>query len=109
MNLRFLPFSSMKETWDFREEPENLRVLGVYLWRTLLAFALLALLCAGWLGIQELNTVTQAENVAQPHSAPPAPLDPNKLQAQLTTFSARQQAYQTLSSSSLPQVADPSK
>jgi hypothetical protein len=99
----------MKQTWDFREEPENLRVLGVYLWRILLVFALLALVCAGWLGLQELNAVTQAENVTQTHSAPPAPLDPNMLQAQLTVFAARQQAYQSVSSAPLPQVDDPSK
>jgi|GEM_PF-2301622 hypothetical protein len=109
MNLRFLPFSNIKDAWDFREEPDNMRVLGVYLWHVLLVFVLFALIAAGWFGIQELNAVTQAENVTQTHSAPPAALDPNKLQAQLTLFSARQQSYQSVSSSPLPQVADPSK
>ena len=109
MKFDLIPFSGAKEAWDFREEPENMRTLGVYLWRGLLILALLSVIGAAWLGLQELGAVTQADNVTPTASAPPAPLDPNKLQSQITQFSTKQQQYQTISQSPLPQIADPSK
>jgi hypothetical protein len=109
MNFDFLPLSRMKGAWDFREEPENMRALGLYLWHILLILALFSVFGAAWIGFQELGVVMQAESARQAPSAPPAPLDPNKLQSQLNAFTARQQAYQALSQSPLPQVRDPSQ
>lgn len=108
MKFDIAALSHTKETWEYREEPENLRLLGQYLWRILLALALLALLAAIWLGMQELAAVSQAESTTVTTSAPPVPLDPNTLQAQLALYTARQQDYQTISSSPLPQIGDPS-
>jgi hypothetical protein len=109
MTFNIFSFSRVKDTWDFREEPENMRSLGLYLWRTLLVIALLSVLSAAWFGFQELGVVMQAENVAQTPAAPPAPLDPNKLQSQLSAFTTKQAEYQNLSQSPLPQIPDPSE
>jgi hypothetical protein len=109
MKLNLLPFGRLKETWEFREEPENLRVLGLYLWRTLLVLVFLSLIVAAWIGWQEIGMVTQAEKVTQTPTAPTAPLDPDKLQAELDVFTERQQGYESVSAAPLPQVADPSK
>jgi hypothetical protein len=105
MKFGFLPFGRLKETWEFREEPENLRVLGLYLWRTLLVLALLSLIAAAWVGWQEIQMVTQAERTTQTLTAPPAPLDPKALQAELNAFTLRQENYQSVSAAPLVEVS----
>ena len=105
----FSTFSRTKEAWRYRNEPEEMRALGVFLWRTLLLFALLVVLLALWTGYQELTAALQAENsVSTPNAAPPA-LNKSQLQSALSYFSAKQSQYQSLSQSPEVQVADPSK
>jgi hypothetical protein len=107
MNL--MPFSRVKEAWSYREEPENMRAIGLFVWHVLLVLILLCACVAAWFGYQELQAAMQAENTSQDLTAPPAPLDPNKLEAQINEFNAQQVSYEALSQSSLPQIGDPSK
>jgi hypothetical protein len=109
MSFERASLSRVKSAWEYRGEPENMRTIGRYLWRTLLVVVFLAALCALWLGYEELVTVTQVETGTSTPAAGPAPLDPNKLQAQLNAYIARQQRYQAIATSSLPQIPDPSK
>ena len=91
MKSNLIPLSRVKRAWEYREEPENMRLIGQFLWRTLLVIVFLTALCALWLGYQELGTVTQVETGTTAPAAPAAPLDPNQLQAQLNGFTTRQQ------------------
>lgn len=101
--------SQLQAAWSYRDEPEEMRALGLFLWRALLVFALLVALFALWTGYQELEAALQAENsVATPAAAPP-PLARAQLQTTLDYFSTKQSQYQSLSQSPLPQVVDPSK
>ncbi|HEV3244838.1 MAG TPA: hypothetical protein VG102_00585 [Candidatus Paceibacterota bacterium] len=104
----FLKFPRIREAWEDRNEPEGLRALATAFWRGLVVVAFLALLCALWFGSQELDAASQAENVKNTYAAPRSPFDPAQLQSTLAAFSARQSEYQSLSTSPLPSVADPS-
>lgn len=109
MKFNFSPFSRLKESWDYRGEPENIHFLGEVFWRGLLALALIVVLVAVGVGVQEMAAVSEAENVSGAPSTAPPPLDPAKLQNALAQFSARQAQYQAILQSPAPQVADPSK
>ena len=109
MNFNLSPFSHLKESWDYRGEPENIHFLGEVFWHTLLVLALLVALFSIGVGAQEMAAVSEAESVSAPPSTAPPPLDPAKLQNALGQFSARQAQYQTILKSPPPQVADPSK
>lgn len=109
--MSYNPFHSprIREAWEYRSEPEALQTLANIFWRTLLLLALVVFLLALWFGSQELAAASQAESVTAPAAPAKPPLDPAQLQATLAAFSARQSAYETLSGSPPPQVADPSK
>ena len=102
-------FGGVKSAWQSRNEPEQVRVLGMFFWRCLLIAAFIIVLCAFWVGYQELGAVSQAESFAPSSQNAPPPLSVTQLNATLDFYSAQQSQYQTLSGSPLPSVADPSK
>jgi len=101
--------SRLKEAWSYRNEPENVRVLGTVLWRALLVIALIIIIFALWFGVQELNAVSQAESVQTTTSNARPPLDRTQLQSTLNDLLARQAQFQALSQSPVAPVTDPSK
>jgi hypothetical protein len=109
MNLNFTFFSRIRESWDYRSEPEKMQALGEMFWRALLVFALIAIVLSAGAGMQEMAAVAQAESVLETPSAVPPPLDPMILRSALGAFSSRQALYQATLQSPAPQTADPSK
>lgn len=109
MTFNFLRKLGVQKAWDYRSEPESLRLLAVVFWRTMIVVGLLVFLLALWFGFQELNAASQAESVAPAAAAAQEPWTPAQLQSALNSFSQRQSDYQALSQSALPAVADPSK
>ena len=110
MNLNFLRSPRIREAWEYRSDPESLRVLAAIFWRTVLFAALIAMLMTLWFGFQELSATSQAESVDTNPSAPPKPgFDNAALQSALTGLESKQVEYQTFLQSPPAAVVDPSK
>lgn len=109
MNLKSFQSPRIRQAWEYRSDPEAVRVLAAFFWRTLLLVALVAIVCALWFGYQEIGAASQAESVGTVAPTPKAPFDPSQLQTALNAFSAKATEYQVLSQSPPPTVADPSK
>jgi predicted negative regulator of RcsB-dependent stress response len=107
--MSFFKFSRVQRAWEYRSEPDALRMLAMTFWRTLLLLVFLVLLVALWFGWQELNAASQAESVAPASAEAPLPWTLEQLQRQVDALSAKQTVYQTLSQSPMPAIADPSK
>ena len=109
MTFNFFTKLGVQKAWDYRSEPESLRLLAAVFWRTIVFIAFLVFLFALWFGFQELNATSEAENVAPAAASAQQPWTPEQLQTALQALSQKQSDYQTLSQSALPPVADPSK
>ncbi len=109
MTFNFFSKLGVQKAWDYRSEPESLRLLAAIFWRTIVFIAFLVFLLALWFGFQELDATSQAESVAPAAAAAQQPWTPAQLQTALQTLSQKQTDYQTLSQSALPSIADPSK
>ncbi|QQG37986.1 MAG: hypothetical protein HYS26_00305 [Candidatus Kaiserbacteria bacterium] len=102
-------WESVRYAWDFRHEPESLRALAGFFWRTLLAAAAAISLAIGlWSASMLISIVTGADSIGlSPQGSGVAPLNRMQLRSVLDTFDLRATNYQSLQSS--PQITDPSK
>lgn len=101
-------FAPLRRMYAYRREPENMRALSDVYWRTLVVVAALVVLCAILYGVTQLVGVmgyAQEGNAATPVSA--AGINRTQLEATLSAFSARQENYDALASTSVSAV-DPS-
>lgn len=100
----------VRDLYAARYEPEGVRMLADIYWRSLLSVASLVIVCALAWGIVDLLGVLDTLAAAPDTSpTPPAAFNRVTLKNLVQGFQARQAEFETLGTTPLPRVTDPSK
>ncbi|MBI2610600.1 hypothetical protein HYW60_01535 [Candidatus Kaiserbacteria bacterium] len=100
----------IRDTWQYRHEPEKLRVLADMYWRMLLILAaLLFLLLAIFAGVKSYSIFEEeVETPLLSSGGGSIPFNTGELESALEQFEARRTHYEYLKKNP-PEIADPSK
>ncbi len=104
-------WSSIRDTWQYRHEPEKLRLLADVYWRALLVVASLvfvSLVSYGGMKFYTLFDEGEETPLLSGGSSGILLLDPGALKATLEGFEARRTRYEFLKKNP-PRIADPSR
>jgi len=113
-NCEYLIMKPLQNTWGKlrdayanRYQPEGVRVLVFFYWRTLIVLSALLIVASVTYGFLQLVSEPSTESGTSVVGNTAPPLDKGKLEATLKSFEDRQAEYENLKNNP-PRVADPS-
>lgn len=99
----------LRDTWQYRHEPENLRLIADMYWRILLALAVLVLLSLiGYAGLKFYEVFGKTEENPLLTSGGGIFLNPKDLESVLEGFAKKKKDFEFFKRNT-PILADPSK
>ncbi len=103
-------WNTLRSIYESRHEPENMRPLAEWYWRTLLSFALFAIVLVLAFGVWEFYTVTKKLNAGDSlrPAEQPEVLTKKDLAGMLDAYGEREARFDT-AKNTRPTVADPSR
>jgi hypothetical protein len=106
MSMEYNFIATLRTAYEYRHEPEHMRVLAETLWRVLLVLALFSAIGWIWFGLTELANVLDRSDAGSSAAAGSLPLDKAQLEAVLQAFATRQERSQALLATPA-EVSDP--
>lgn len=107
--MMYGPYSSLKDLYGARHEPENLRPIAEAYWHAILLFAVIGMAGVVLLGLWEFSAVTSKIQSSLSNSNTPQgnALDRSQLEKTLNEFATRRAEFELASKGSHP-IDDPS-